>query len=47
VKLSEELVTNISNAKLIILEDTAHALPFESPERFNQVVLDFLKKVEK
>lgn len=42
VRCSEELAATIPNARLIVLEDATHSLIFESPERFNQVVLDWL-----
>lgn len=42
VKCSEELASSIPNAKLIILDNAAHSLPFENPERLNQVVLNWL-----
>lgn len=41
-RCSEELAATIPNAELIVLEDAAHSLIFESPERFNQVALDWL-----
>lgn len=41
VKCSEEVASSIPNAELIILENAAHSLPFENPERLNKVALDF------
>lgn len=42
VKCSEEVASSIPNAELIIMENAVHSLPFENPERLNQVVFDFL-----
>ncbi len=44
VKLSEQLATGIPDAKLVVLEDTAHSLPIEAPDRFNKIILDWLEK---
>jgi aminoacrylate hydrolase len=39
---SEELARMIRNAKLVIMDDGAHAASQTRPEEFNRIVLDFL-----
>jgi pimeloyl-ACP methyl ester carboxylesterase len=38
----EAYVERIARAKLIVIEDSRHALPLEKPEEFNAVVEGFL-----
>jgi pimeloyl-ACP methyl ester carboxylesterase len=42
VAKAEELQANLSNCKLVIIEDAGHMPNLEHPEEFNQAVLDFL-----
>lgn len=37
----------ISNAELVIVKNSHHALPVEKPDEFNPHVLDFIGKVSK
>lgn len=46
VKCAEELNSKIPNSELIILENAAHSLIFEESERFNQLVLEFLGRMQ-
>lgn len=41
--VAKELADAIPGARLRILEDGAHGLPLEIPEKFNRAVLDFLQ----
>ena len=43
-KLSEELAGGIPNAQLLILEQGGHGFFLEIPDKFNQAVLDFLRR---
>lgn len=43
---SEQLAAGMPNARLEILEDGGHACSITRPERFNQVVLNFLDEQE-
>ena len=36
-------VTKMPKAKLVVIENSHHALPVEKPEKFNLIVIDFLK----
>jgi 3-oxoadipate enol-lactonase len=38
----ETYAAQIPDARLVVIEDSRHATPIDQPERFNQVVLDFL-----
>ncbi len=40
----EEAATVMQNAEVIMIENSMHGTPFDQPELFNQVVLDFLLK---
>ena len=40
------LADSIPNAEFMELPDVSHFAPLQQPEKFNQVLLDFLKKVE-
>jgi 3-oxoadipate enol-lactonase len=42
IKLSEELVANISGAKHINIEGAGHISNIDKPEKFNQILLDFI-----
>lgn len=43
---ADKLEQEILNARKIVLPGTAHMIPLEQPARFNQAILDFLKRVE-
>jgi pimeloyl-ACP methyl ester carboxylesterase len=45
VSFSEELAAKISNAELVVLEEGGHNYCMETPESFNQAVMQFLAKV--
>ena len=40
--IADTLVAGIAGARKVIIPNTAHHLNMEQPERFNQIVLDFL-----
>jgi len=40
--MAAEIAQNIKNAKLVVLPETSHALPLQSPHAFNKAVLRFL-----
>ncbi len=42
--LSKQLATSISGAKLEVIAGAAHMVSMEQPQRFNDIVLDFLSK---
>jgi 3-oxoadipate enol-lactonase len=44
VSLKTEYVSKIPNAELIVIEDSLHATPIDQPEKFNQVLLEFLAR---
>jgi 3-oxoadipate enol-lactonase len=44
VSLKTEYVSKIPNAELTIIEDSLHATPIDQPEKFNQVLLEFLAR---
>jgi len=46
-ELAREMARRIPGAKLIMFELTGHLANLEQPERFNQVVLEFLTSQEK
>ena len=39
----EEYTALIPNAKLVVIEDSRHAVSVEKPEEFNTILMDFLK----
>ena len=43
--LKEDIVARMPNAELIVVDDARHALPIEHPEKFNDMLGAFLKKV--
>jgi pimeloyl-ACP methyl ester carboxylesterase len=43
--ISDKLEQDIPDAHKLVFPATAHMLPMEQPDKFNEVVLDFLKKV--
>ncbi len=43
--LSKQLATSISGAKLEIIVGAAHMVSMEQPQKFNDIVLDFLSKL--
>lgn len=45
VTCGELLATNISGAKRVVMQGTAHLPSMERPAEFNQIVLDFLETV--
>lgn len=45
VRISEELVTEIPHAKLVVIDGGAHAVNGEVPDKFNKAVLGFLSDV--
>jgi 3-oxoadipate enol-lactonase len=42
IAVADYLATHIPGARKVVFENAAHMLSMEQPERFNQVVLDFL-----
>lgn len=44
--MADRLAKDIPGAIKLVFPATAHMLPMEQPEKFNQVVLDFIKKVK-
>ena len=42
--MADQLEKEIPGARKFIFPDTAHMLPMEQPDRFNDIVLNFLKK---
>lgn len=44
VSLKKEYVAKIPNAELTVIEDSLHATPIDQPEKFNEVVLEFLSR---
>lgn len=36
-------VSKMQNAKMIVIQDSRHAVPVEKPEEFNAIVIDFLE----
>jgi 3-oxoadipate enol-lactonase len=45
VESKENYVQKIKNGKLIVVKDSRHPTPVDQPEIFNQVLRDFLEKV--
>ncbi len=43
--VADELECKIAQSRMVGIRATAHMIPLEQPERFNQVVLEFLKEV--
>jgi pimeloyl-ACP methyl ester carboxylesterase len=46
-ELAERIAQRIPGAKLVVLEDCGHLSSLEQPERFNEVLLEFLRRHEK
>lgn len=44
VSAKEAYISKIENAKLVVIEDSRHAVAVEKPEEFNKIVLEFLAK---
>jgi len=42
-ELAERMARRIPGAKLAVLEDCGHLSNLEQPERFNEVLLEFLR----
>ena len=42
IRMSEEIKSEIPNAKLLVLEEGGHGLYWEVPDLFNKAVVDFL-----
>jgi len=45
LKLSEQLATSIPGAKLEVIAGAAHMVSMEQPQKFNDIVLNFLSKL--
>jgi pimeloyl-ACP methyl ester carboxylesterase len=45
-ELAREMARRIPGAELVMLERTGHLANLEQPERFNEILLKFLKKHE-
>lgn len=43
---AEELKQNLQNCKLTIIEDAGHMPNLEHPDEFNEIVLDFLTRID-
>jgi 3-oxoadipate enol-lactonase len=43
--MADKLEADISGARKVVFHATAHMIPMEQPEKFNQLVLEFLDKV--
>jgi len=43
VSSKQEYVSKMQNAKLVVIQDSRHAVPVEKPEEFNPIVIDFLE----
>ena len=43
-ELAERMARRIPGAKLVVLEDCGHLSNLEQPERFNEVLLEFLNE---
>ena len=43
-RCAEDLLAGIPNARLEIIPDAGHALPYDQPEKFTQAVLNFLNE---
>jgi pimeloyl-ACP methyl ester carboxylesterase len=44
VALKEAYAKLIPNAQLVVIPDSRHATPVEQPEKFNNVLMEFLAK---
>jgi pimeloyl-ACP methyl ester carboxylesterase len=44
--MAQELNSAIPNSELLIFEQGGHGLYWETPERFNQAVLDFIARMQ-
>ena len=47
VSTKEAVVAKMPQAKLVVVENSRHATPVDSPERFNELVLSFLSELER
>lgn len=45
-KIVKEIADGIPNAKFIELENAAHLPPFENPDDFNKVLIEFLQEIK-
>lgn len=45
VSAKEAFVSQMPKAKLVVVENSRHATPVDSPERFNELVLSFLSEL--
>lgn len=43
VSAKQEYVSKMMNAKLVVIQDSRHAVPVEKPEEFNKIVIGFLE----
>lgn len=46
VAQKQTYVDQLSNARLVVIEDSRHATPMDQPQRFNSCLLEFLNEVE-
>ncbi|MFI8479552.1 alpha/beta fold hydrolase [Pseudomonas sp. NPDC078700] len=46
VAQKQAYVDQLSNARLVVIEDSRHATPMDQPQRFNSCLLEFLNEVE-
>ena len=44
---TDAIVNGVAGAKKVVMSGCGHMVNMEDPETFNQVVLDFLDKVER
>lgn len=44
VSVKEAVVQKMPQAKLVVIQDSRHATPVDSPEKFNEVVISFLSE---
>ncbi len=47
VSAKEAFVAKMPQAKLIVVENSRHATPVDSPEKFNELVLSFLSELDR
>ncbi len=47
VALKRAYVSEMPDARLVIIENSRHATPLDQPERFNATLLDFINEVER
>jgi 3-oxoadipate enol-lactonase len=42
----KEISDGIKNSKFYEIENAAHLPPFENPDKFNQILIEFLKEIK-